>query len=367
MVSLLDIVIISADHRGNNALKSLLMMIERNDIDRIDLCQNTQTADEYFKTNPPDAAIIDIDSPGVDWISYTKQLLKLSNNTAIVFISSDGRLAVDAFSLNVLDYLVTPVTSERLLLSLEKIKRHLTAAAVNKDNRNSVKVFGRLSVFAGEVPVHWNTSKSAELFVYMLFHGKKDGLDKWRIINDLWNDKNEENADVNFRSTLYRLNNTLKEYNVGKCVKTVNGAYKLECESLIVDAFVLEDFSKLRYPFEDQRLPELKEFLLTFNGDILGGYDFGWSYPFCENYRFLFNQLSKKLCRQFIDKNDFIQADSVISNFLRVDAFDEEAHDLKLKIMKHTGRHLEAEKYKKFVSELFKNELGLDIHIKPTL
>lgn len=308
-----------------------------------------------------DAVFLNADLPRLEPVALAEQLAERSPQTALVFLSDHPTLAVDAFRVNALDYLVTPVTADRLHITLDRLKDRDAPAGKARRGRISVRVFGKLSVLVEGAPVHWQTAKSAELFIYLLFHRRDAGLDKWRIINDLWGEKNKEDADVNFRSTLYRMNKTLRKYGAGECVRTLRGAYRLDCGELDVDAFRMDRYARLGFPLAEEALPELEGLLLSFDGDVLGGNDFVWSYPTSENYRFLFNQLSKNLCLQYINQGKYIQAEGIVSNYLKVDAFDEEVHILKLKIMKQTGRLHEADQYVKKISELYRAELGLEV------
>lgn len=86
-------------------------------------CNNALEAHRNIKTNPPDLVFLDIEMPGMSGIELLKLL---PAKTLVVFTTSNKEYAVEAFELNVVDYLVKPVTMPRLLKAIEKV-REITA------------------------------------------------------------------------------------------------------------------------------------------------------------------------------------------------------------------------------------------------
>lgn len=60
----------------------------------------------------------------------SRLLLELDDSINIVFVTGNDNYAVQAFDISALDYLMKPVTDQRLSKTLDKIrKRHRSAAA----------------------------------------------------------------------------------------------------------------------------------------------------------------------------------------------------------------------------------------------
>jgi len=342
--------------------KPLLCLLQTIDgVGKTKCFPNVSEAVASFESARPSAVFLNIDMPGEDALALSRQIMEEAGVRNIVFLSRKGDMAVKAFDAGILDYLQAPVSHERLNLCVHRIIMNSGVSFLSPaQNGLHVKILGDFSVLAEDAVIHWPTAKSAELFLYLLLNDNKNGINKWRIISDLWAEKDERCADTNFRATLYRLNRCLKERGAGECVKTMRGAYRLSCKYVDVDAFRLAEFSRCGGSFSKADIPVLEDLLFSFNGSVMGGNDYSWAYPLGENYRFLFSQISKKLCRQYMEREDFIKADAVISNYLRADSLDEEAHELKLQIIDRTGRHLEAHRYLDFMSAMLKNELGIE-------
>lgn len=82
-------------------------------------CSNGMEAYEFIKSNNVDLVFLDIEMPGMSGIDLLKSL---PDPPIIVFSTAKKNYAVDAFELNVADYLVKPVSMPRLLQSLEKVQ-----------------------------------------------------------------------------------------------------------------------------------------------------------------------------------------------------------------------------------------------------
>jgi two-component system response regulator AlgR len=64
--------------------------------------------------------LLDIQMPGMDGLEVARHLALLPAAPAIVFVTAHEQLALEAFELNALDYLMKPVRTERLVAALRK-------------------------------------------------------------------------------------------------------------------------------------------------------------------------------------------------------------------------------------------------------
>ncbi|MHB9141622.1 MAG: LytR/AlgR family response regulator transcription factor [Paludibacter sp.] len=71
----------------------------------------------YLKSNPVDLLFLDIQMPNLDGFSL---LAKLENPPLVIFTTARPDYAVKAYELNVLDYLVKPISPARFQLSTQK-------------------------------------------------------------------------------------------------------------------------------------------------------------------------------------------------------------------------------------------------------
>jgi DNA-binding LytR/AlgR family response regulator len=95
-------------------------------------CTSAMEAYNLLLTQPVDLLLLDIEMPGMSGLELTKNLA--SKHPVIIFITSKKEYAVDAFDLNVIDYIVKPLTSSRFIQAIDK------AREVLESNGEEVKI-----------------------------------------------------------------------------------------------------------------------------------------------------------------------------------------------------------------------------------
>lgn len=86
---------------------------------------NPWEAYAFVKENPVQLAFLDIAMPDMDGMRLSKLLLHENDDMDIVFVTGYDNYAVQAFNMSALDYLMKPLTEQRLAKTLDKIrKRH---------------------------------------------------------------------------------------------------------------------------------------------------------------------------------------------------------------------------------------------------
>jgi DNA-binding LytR/AlgR family response regulator len=83
-------------------------------------CCDAMEAYDLLNAQPVDLLLLDIEMPGMSGLDLTKNLG--NNRPLIIFITSKREYAVDAFDLNVVDYLVKPVTTARFMQAIGKAR-----------------------------------------------------------------------------------------------------------------------------------------------------------------------------------------------------------------------------------------------------
>jgi DNA-binding LytR/AlgR family response regulator len=86
-------------------------------------CADALEAYNFLSANPVDLLLLDIEMPGMSGLELTKNLS--GRRPAIIFITSKRDYAVEAFDLNVVDYIVKPLTSYRFIQAIDKAREVL--------------------------------------------------------------------------------------------------------------------------------------------------------------------------------------------------------------------------------------------------
>jgi DNA-binding LytR/AlgR family response regulator len=87
--------------------------------------RNGREAVDLFETHRPDVCFLDVHMPGLSGIDAARQIGKRSH---LVFVTAYDQYALEAFEHGVLDYLVKPVTAERLSGTVARLQDRLAQA-----------------------------------------------------------------------------------------------------------------------------------------------------------------------------------------------------------------------------------------------
>jgi len=88
-------------------------------------CASAIDAYNFLRDQKVDLLLLDIEMPGMTGLELTKNLGKPA--PLIIFTTSKNDYAVEAFELNVVDYIVKPVTTTRFLQAIDKAREVLEA------------------------------------------------------------------------------------------------------------------------------------------------------------------------------------------------------------------------------------------------
>jgi len=89
------------------------------DVKIIGQCADALQAYNLLQETPVDVILLDIEMPGMSGLELTRNLGK---GPVIIFTTSKRDYAVEAFELNVADYIIKPVTPARLIQAIDKAR-----------------------------------------------------------------------------------------------------------------------------------------------------------------------------------------------------------------------------------------------------
>ncbi len=84
-------------------------------------CEDGAAALEALDSLQPDLAFLDIRMPGVTGIDVARALQTVSPQTQVVFVTAYDQYAISAFEQGAVDYLLKPVSDERLLATRQRV------------------------------------------------------------------------------------------------------------------------------------------------------------------------------------------------------------------------------------------------------
>ncbi|MDF2879178.1 MAG: response regulator receiver and domain protein [Clostridia bacterium] len=246
------------------------------DIKELELCGLFETGGqllEYLKEHPLDAVFLDIEMPEISGLQLSQQVLDLNEDIEIIFVTAFNQYAVEAFELQAMDYIMKPLTQERLNKTIGRLLK--TQRTAPKASKPFVQCFGDFEVFLNGEVVTWKNSKAKEVLAFLIH---KQGVPvKWEKIADVvWPDYNSEKAQTNFHATTYLLRKRLAEVGLSQILESGRGRYRVLPDQIDCDLYELEELFKINRIKRREDLYLVKQ--LSQKGYMeASGYD--WAYP----------------------------------------------------------------------------------------
>jgi DNA-binding LytR/AlgR family response regulator len=94
-------------------------------------CEDGGSALEAIEAHGPDVAFLDIRMPGLTGLEVAAAASEANPALHIVFVTAYNHYAVDAFERGAIDYLLKPVTEDRLAATVKRVKSRLASAPDN--------------------------------------------------------------------------------------------------------------------------------------------------------------------------------------------------------------------------------------------
>ena len=116
----------------------LRRMLEAQDVTVADEAENGIEAMQRAEDLRPDLIFLDIQMPGLTGMQVASALIQLEHSPRIIFVTGYSEHAVTAFEHDALDYLVKPVSPDRLAKTLERARTHLSDSASREQTQERI-------------------------------------------------------------------------------------------------------------------------------------------------------------------------------------------------------------------------------------
>lgn len=211
----------------------------------------------FAKNNEIDGAFLDIRMPRIDGFALAEKLIRLQPKIKIVFVTGFNLTLEDlspTLQANVLGVAYKPI--KRMVLD-----QYLELMMHGK-NVLTVQMFGSFDCFIHGRLVHFSSSKSKELFAFLLANNGKS-VTMEQAITALWPDKDVDKAKILYRDAVWRLRSTLTEINC-PCVGFARALLTLDKTNIQCDYY---DFLSGKDIYSGEFLTSY-EWSLPYEGEI---------------------------------------------------------------------------------------------------
>lgn len=123
-------------------------------------CEDGASALEAIAEHRPDVAFLDIRMPGLTGLDVAAAAAQASPATQAVFVTAYDQYAVDAFEHGAIDYLLKPVSHERLAATAQRIQARAAAGSVDAVALAQLVATLDLAPRNSEPPLTWITASA---------------------------------------------------------------------------------------------------------------------------------------------------------------------------------------------------------------
>ncbi|MET0240987.1 MAG: LytTR family DNA-binding domain-containing protein [Sphingobium sp.] len=115
------ILVVDDEPLALDRLRAAILPIEG--IERVDTARDGDEALERIAEMRPDLVILDVQMPGQSGIDVARVLAASDDPPDIIFVTAFDRYATEAFEVEAVDYLLKPVSFDRLRLAIQRARR----------------------------------------------------------------------------------------------------------------------------------------------------------------------------------------------------------------------------------------------------
>lgn len=256
-----------------------------------------ETGDQFMHfldTESVDVVFMDIEMYGINGLSLCQNVIEYNENIDVVFVTAHNNYAISAFEVNAIDYVMKPLTEERLNKIIKKILKRKNRDI--SDNIPRIQCFGSFELFVNGEPVTWKNSKAKEILAYLVY--KKGEPVSWEKISDaVWPDYDTDKAHTNFHATTYLLRKRLMELGVTQIIDFKRGNYRIVKEQITCDAYIIEDKVKKTKTLKEEDYLFFKSLQ---NHGYMQENEYVWVYPQTVEFEKMFEYLINKY--QLVEK-----------------------------------------------------------------
>lgn len=296
---------------------------------------------DYIEMNSVDVVFLDISMPEMDGMELANRLLDRDSTVQFVFVTGYEEYAVAAFELDVADYLLKPVSRERLAKTMGR----LNGLVRQRVQRLKVSCFGGFSAITenGDV-IRWRSPKVEELFAFLICKRKAT---RDEIADTLWNELAPNRAMRNINSTLYYIRKALQLYGLEGCIATRQRHIIIDAEKISCDLYEFEAMQRQRQISEEawERIDTL------YTGELFQGMTYEWSFAIARGLERSFLSSLLKAARLRAEQDRQPEAEALYLRAVELD-YCEEAYQQLMIIYRESGQTHRADRLQKQMNQL---------------
>ncbi|WP_338554722.1 response regulator [Paenibacillus sp. KS-LC4] len=177
-----------------------------------------------------DLIFVDMKMPGMNGLELAEQIQRHRPDVGIAFVTAYDYYAVDVFESEAFDYVMKPMTAQRISKTLERFTKKRGIGKKAEPADILVRSFGPFSLETSQgKALKLRRTKTEELLAFFLHH-RDQPIGMESIMDALWGDRNVERAQAMLYTTVYQLRKELEAlglFDVIEQTRAGGGRYRL--------------------------------------------------------------------------------------------------------------------------------------------
>lgn len=346
--------------------KSMLLIMKKmiSKIPEIEIAgafQSASEAYEFIKENRVDMAFLDIKMPEESGLDLAGRIISEFVGIELVFLTSYKEYALEAFDVHAFDYIVKPVSQERLERTIKRAMQRRVLSLPERDENVSTKLSAYClngldirDMDGGMVQL--NSSKSVELLAYLLMN-QGQFVSKWSVMDDVFRGMPPQNAEIYLNTTIYKLRKALEPHGMKALVISANESYRIEIKDTYIDFIDFENRVNDLLVLNEYNLEDALKTEKLFIGELFGDKSYFWSLPEKERLSEMYGDFAKKLVCYLLENNNLTESLKILKKLVYRNELDEEVNCLLMRVYAaNRDRSSLIQQYKRF-EKVLKREL----------
>ncbi|MBW7475771.1 response regulator [Paenibacillus oenotherae] len=347
------------------AMKRLLTNME--DVELAGSFRNAAEALDFVRgRGDVDLAFLDIQIAADDGLELARSLRLIRADLDIVFTTSHADYAMDAYDVYPLDYMVKPISRQRLAQTVARAVGRRSVASSGAGGpggltpqRLTVRGLGCLEASSKEAgAVKWISKKSMELFAYLLVHRGRS-VTKVRILADIFPEMPLKNAETYLNTAVYQLRKALSLHGAKEMVLSSQEQYRLDLDQADVDFIQFEQGVEQLSAIHAANEAAAIELEKQFAGELLEDKSYVWATAERERLAIMYDAYAKRLASWLLSEKRYREAAQIARRLAARNEFEEASALLLLQIFGAMGDRQSLHNYYAYYTQLLRQELGL--------
>lgn len=304
----------------------------------------------------PQTVFLDIDMPAIKGIDAASFMMEKTPETIIVFVTAYSEYAARAYEISALDYLLKPISKERLDITIDRLKKNITINKTAGKRRLKIKCLGDFSIgWEGEEPIKWRSRKTQEAAAFLI-HNIDKVISSEVLLDAVWPDTDQENGSHLLRNAVYYIRKALRDYGVTDKELSIQNRYCLTVRDADLDIDIFRRQYE-RIP-NDAELKWYNECISRYTGEYFAGNGWLWAEQERESLLRMYLRVVCLAAGLLSQRHDYAAAEEHLLKALAEEPYEESLILQLLELYGQTGERVKAARLYKKYCDMVTRELG---------